>query len=60
MRTSFTFRYIFFVFLLAASAHAQTPYVPPAGEWERRTPEQVRLDAAKLKAAVDFAIANEA
>ena len=35
-------------------------YFPPAGQWDRRTPEQAKLDPAKLKEAVDFAIASEA
>src|SRR5258706_3973098 len=33
---------------------------PPAGEWDRRTPEQANIDPAKLKEAIDFAIASEA
>ncbi len=51
---------LFIVFLFAVSASAQTSYVPPAGTWERRTPDQARFDSAKLKTAVDFAVANEA
>ena len=47
------------VLLLPIAAAAQSAYFPPAGEWERRTPEQARMDAAKLKEAVDFAIASE-
>jgi CubicO group peptidase (beta-lactamase class C family) len=43
---------------LAAPAHA-ADYVPPRGEWAKRTPEQAGFDAAKLQAAIDFAIANE-
>lgn len=38
----------------------QGKYYPPAGAWERRSPEQSGFDVAKLKEAVDFAIANEA
>lgn len=35
-------------------------YVPPPGAaWERHTPEQAGFDAAKLRAAIDFAIASE-
>jgi CubicO group peptidase (beta-lactamase class C family) len=35
-------------------------YLPPRGtDWARRTPEQAGFDAAKLQAAIDFAIANE-
>ncbi len=44
----------------AGFAFAQSAYYPPAGAWERRTPEQSGFDAVKLKEAVDFAIANEA
>jgi CubicO group peptidase (beta-lactamase class C family) len=43
---------------LAAPLSAQ--YVPPAGEWERREPGAVGLDAAALEAAVSFARSNEA
>jgi CubicO group peptidase (beta-lactamase class C family) len=38
---------------------AQREYTPPAGSWERRTPQQLKLDPGKLKEAVDFAIASE-
>ena len=39
---------------------AQSNYTPPSGSWDRRTPEQAKLDPAKLKEAIDFAIASEA
>ncbi|MEX1182182.1 MAG: serine hydrolase [Gemmatimonadota bacterium] len=42
---------------LAGSVHAQ--YVPAAGAWERRTPEQVGLSAAAVRDAVAHAIASE-
>jgi CubicO group peptidase (beta-lactamase class C family) len=45
--------------VLVGLSYAQSNYVPPAGKWERRTPQQARLDPAKLKEAVDFAIASE-
>ena len=42
-------------------AQKQTVYFPNVGDnWEKRTPPQVGIDAAKLKSAIDFAIANEA
>jgi CubicO group peptidase (beta-lactamase class C family) len=47
------------LFLLGPAAIAQKDYFPPAGSWERRTPEKAGLDAVKLKEAVDFAIASE-
>lgn len=49
--------------LLIASvqfSYAQSNYTPPAGTWERRTPEQAKFDPVKLKEAIDFAIASEA
>jgi CubicO group peptidase (beta-lactamase class C family) len=42
------------------TSFGQKTYFPPAGTWERRTPEQAKLDPAKLKEAIDFAIASEA
>jgi CubicO group peptidase (beta-lactamase class C family) len=43
---------------LATAAFAQQPYYPDA-KWRHRTPEEAGMDAAKLKDAVDFAIAAE-
>lgn len=48
-----------FLLILSFVATGQSQYTPPAGSWERRTAQQVKLDAAKLKEAVDFAIASE-
>jgi CubicO group peptidase (beta-lactamase class C family) len=45
---------------LAAAVCAQSNYTPPAGSWDRRAPEQVKMDAGKLKEAIEFAIASEA
>ncbi len=55
----FTFVLLFVCFFEIA-ASAQKTYFPPAGDWERRTPEQAKFDPVKLKEAIDFAIANEA
>src|SRR5688572_10227800 len=46
-------------FFVAAVPAAQSPYYPPPGKWERRTPEQVGMDAAKLTAAIEFAKTRE-
>lgn len=43
----------------AAPLAAQAPYTPPAGSWERRTPEQVGLDPAAVAEAVRIAQADE-
>lgn len=46
---------------LAAPAAAQAVYYPGPGEqWERRAPEQVGMDAERLREAIEFARANEA
>ena len=45
---------------LTAASPAQKNYYPPADAWERRTAEAARMDAARLKEAVDFAVASEA
>jgi hypothetical protein len=34
-------------------------YFPERGNWQRRTPQQVGLDAERLQDAIRFAIANE-
>ena len=44
---------------LGLPAYAQKEYVPAAGSWERRTPEQAKLDPVKVKEAIAFAIASE-
>jgi CubicO group peptidase (beta-lactamase class C family) len=38
---------------------ADTNYFPPAGAWERAKPESVGLDPATIRAAADFAVAQE-
>jgi len=45
--------------LWIAVAAQQSTYYPPPGEWERRQPAQVGLDAAQVARAVAFARANE-
>ncbi len=39
---------------------AQTPYYPPAGQWARKTPAEVGMDAARLDDAVQFMKSHEA
>ncbi|UCF19166.1 MAG: serine hydrolase, partial [Gemmatimonadota bacterium] len=38
---------------------ASAQYVPPAGSWEHREPEELGLDAAAIAAAIEFAQASE-
>jgi len=42
---------------LATSLMAQQTrsYFPPRGEWQRKSPAEVGMDSAKLRAAVEFA-----
>jgi CubicO group peptidase (beta-lactamase class C family) len=36
-----------------------TSYFPALSDWQRRTPEQVGMDGAKIDAAIKYAVANE-
>jgi CubicO group peptidase (beta-lactamase class C family) len=36
-----------------------TSYFPALSDWQRRAPEQVGMDAAKIDAAIKYAVANE-
>jgi hypothetical protein len=51
--------------LTALTSVAQTKkqipvsYFPPAGTWEKRSPEQSGIDREKLNKAIDYAIASE-
>jgi CubicO group peptidase (beta-lactamase class C family) len=48
------------VFTLASLTARAADYLPPAGEaWATHTAAQEALDAAKLKSAIDFAVAHE-
>lgn len=50
-----------FIAFFNVSIFAQTSrYFPGAEHWETRTPTQVKIDSAKLKEAIDFAVQNEA
>ena len=50
---------LFLVGVGVALPAAQTSYYPPAGEWARKAPAEVGMDAAKLKDAVEFMTAHE-
>ncbi len=53
-------RFVLVCAWLAATPVQAADYLPPPGDgWEVRTPQQEGLDPTRLKAAVDFAIANE-
>jgi CubicO group peptidase (beta-lactamase class C family) len=47
------------VFVCAAIPATQETYVPPAGEWARKAPSEVGMDAAKLRDAVEFMKTHE-
>ncbi|MDQ3322591.1 MAG: beta-lactamase family protein [Acidobacteriota bacterium] len=51
---------LFLIFAFSEYGFSQSIYYPPAGNaWQRRAPEQTKMDGAKLKEAVDFAVASE-
>jgi hypothetical protein len=43
----------------AALPAAQAPCYPPAGQWARKMPSEVGMDAAKLTEAVEFMKSHE-
>jgi CubicO group peptidase (beta-lactamase class C family) len=45
--------------LLAQRAPTRAPYYPSRFDWARQSPVEAGFDAAKLKEAIDFHIANE-
>lgn len=49
---------IFFVLTYHTSL-SQQHYFPPLGEWEEKLPQEMGVQATKLKAAIDFAIQEE-
>src|SRR6476469_6745847 len=48
------------VLLVANAAGADEYLPPPASAWATHTPTQEGFDAARLKVAIDFAVAHEA
>jgi CubicO group peptidase (beta-lactamase class C family) len=57
-RTGFGIAFLAGVVLLPWAAQA-ADYFPPKGNWATHTPAQEGLDGARLKAAIDYAIASE-
>src|SRR5688572_21925220 len=55
----FFFALFLLTFVFSVNNFAQRNYYPSSETWERRTAEQAKFDAAKLKEAVDFAVAGE-
>ena len=60
--TTTTARLLSLAVILGAlpSAVAGADYFPPRDRWETRAPAELGMNAARLQAAIDFAIANEA
>ncbi|HEX9929380.1 MAG TPA: serine hydrolase [Pyrinomonadaceae bacterium] len=51
---------LIFAFAFSSGVFSQSNYYPPTGDaWEKRSPEAAKMDAARLKEAIDFAVANE-
>jgi CubicO group peptidase (beta-lactamase class C family) len=45
--------------MLSTSLGYSQEYFPPKGTWQTKSPAEMGLDAAKIQAAIDFAIAHE-
>jgi CubicO group peptidase (beta-lactamase class C family) len=44
---------------VALGAQTSAPYYPPQGQWAKKAPAEVGMDAAKLNAAIEFAKGRE-
>ena len=44
---------------LSTPASAESDYFPPRGDWERRSPGQLGIDAKRLQDAVEFSVSME-
>ncbi|HXG82497.1 MAG TPA: serine hydrolase [Pyrinomonadaceae bacterium] len=53
------FACLFLFFIFGVRVFAQKNYYPSGGDWERRAPEKAKIDPAKLKEAIDFAVQSE-
>ncbi|MGK7368576.1 MAG: serine hydrolase domain-containing protein [Candidatus Halalkalibacterium sp. M3_1C_030] len=61
-RFFYRYTFLFFIALFISTAlPAQTPesYYPTRFSWETKSPEEVGMDATKIREAIDFAKANE-
>ena len=54
-RAALPFVAVAFVASASPAQRTATPYVPTAAAWEKRTPDQVGMDAAKIQEAIAFA-----
>src|SRR3954465_151658 len=52
-------RYAGIAFLSALSLLAESKYFPSRFEWRTETPSEAGFDAARLKAAIEFAVTNQ-
>lgn len=60
MKHLFLVSLYFFITTASFAQKSATIYYPPAGDaWERRTPQQMGMNPAKIQEAIDFAIAQE-
>lgn len=60
MRNAITGRLCLAVLLFSFSISALADdYFPERNNWERRTPEQMGMDAGRVQVAIDFVIANQ-
>ncbi len=51
--------FAFTAFALLFSAASAAEYFPPAGQWQQKTAAELKVNAALLQQAVDYAVASE-
>ncbi|WP_373496822.1 serine hydrolase domain-containing protein [Aquiflexum sp.] len=55
------FKISFFLifFSLSIDANSQSVYFPPFGDWQQKSPAELKVDGEKIQSAIDFAIREE-
>jgi CubicO group peptidase (beta-lactamase class C family) len=59
MQSILKYSFLFIIAIVSFQIQAQNTYFPPSGSWERRPPEELKVNSNKLKEAIDFAILTE-
>lgn len=47
------------LFIFSFNCYSQSPYFPPIGNWEQKSPSELKVDEKKLQSAIEFAIQEE-
>ncbi|WP_194974880.1 serine hydrolase domain-containing protein [Aquiflexum lacus] len=55
----FKISFLLLFFSLSFSVYSQSAYFPPFGDWEQKSPSELKVDGEKIQSAIEFAIKAE-